>query len=448
VHASSEMFVRRVHSDARGHLHSLSGLPFAPREVLTAVNVAGTLKGLHRSPYAKVVYVVSGLIHDFYTTHDAGRASFEWALGPGESVLVPAGASHGYYCAEDSTVLYLLQEEHDPARDETWHWRSPGLGFAHPFLRAVDRPLIVSKKDGDAPYFGAPYDYLVLGSEGWLGSPAAAALRAAGKRVLGGGGVRLRDHAAIADLVRRSGARFVVCAAGISGRPTIEWSETHELETYETNFLDTCELMRICRDAGVHLTLFGSGLVFGGRTKDGGTTDEEDYTEEDEADLTAKVYCRYRVMLESVVRRLHSDRVLYLRIVFPCTLDGHPRCFASKMKARASSVHDARVPVTVVPDLFPLLPRLIEGAKATGVLNFACEGRVSLPELVRALAWPPGTPVNVVESFDKAGAGDYGLSTDRLRALLLLGGGGCAVPTATVDRLRYIRIPSSDRSRP
>jgi hypothetical protein len=56
-----------------------------------------------------------------------------------------------------------------------------------------------------------------------------------------------------------------------------------------------------------------------------------------------------------------------------------------------------RTPVTVVPDLFPLLPRLIEGAKATGVLNFACEGRVSLPELVRALA-PPGTPVNVVAS--------------------------------------------------
>ena len=49
-----------LHQDAHGHLHSIKGLLFAPREVLISRNKQGTLKGLHMSPYRKVVYVSSG----------------------------------------------------------------------------------------------------------------------------------------------------------------------------------------------------------------------------------------------------------------------------------------------------------------------------------------------------------------------------------------------------
>ena len=62
-----------LHEDARGHLHSIKGLPFEPREVLISRNKQGTIKDLHMSPYRKVVYVSSGCIHDFYAVQAEGE---------------------------------------------------------------------------------------------------------------------------------------------------------------------------------------------------------------------------------------------------------------------------------------------------------------------------------------------------------------------------------------
>jgi dTDP-4-dehydrorhamnose 3,5-epimerase-like enzyme/dTDP-4-dehydrorhamnose reductase len=372
-------------------MHSLSALPFAPAEILVAFNVRHTLKGLHRSPYAKVVFVSRGRIHDFYVTERGEHV--ERALGAGDWMCIPAGVAHGYYCEEDSQVLYMLEAPFDPALDSVFYWRSPELCFAHAFLGPAapadaarpDIPLIISPKDAMAGYL-RPYDVLVLGATGFLGRHAVVALEEVGTSVLCVD-TRLADHAKLAEHIRRSGARHVLCAAGISGRPTVQWCETHELETYEANMLDMCNLMRMCKAARVHLTILGSGLVHQAKGCDdggpGGSGPGGGFTEDDPPDLVSLTYCRYRVMLETVVRRLYSDDVLYLRIIYPCTFDGDPKCFFQKMLGRRDSVHNANVPITVVPDLFPrLLPGLVTGT-ITGVLNFVNRGTVGLPDMLR-----------------------------------------------------------------
>ncbi len=107
-------------------------------------------------------------------------------------------------------------------------------------------------------------------------------------------------------------------------------------------------------------------------------------TEEEEPDLVAKVYCRYRVMLEQVIRRVYKDDLLYLRIIYLCSFDGHPKCIFQKMLGRTSNVNNVGVSLTVVPDLFPLLPRLIEERRATGIGNFVIQGAAKLPTLLEA----------------------------------------------------------------
>jgi len=385
-----------LHEDARGHLHSIKGLPFEPREVLISRNKQGTLKGLHMSPYRKVVYVSSGCIHDFYAVQAEGDSEaqvVERVLREGEWLEVPAHGAHGFFCPEDSLVMYLLENDFHPCKDRTIYWKSPECGFAHKFLGEYAGGLIISPKDAAATY-RVEYDYLVLGAHGYLGKEVVKALRAAGRSVIGAEqGLRLSHQEAIRDLITRSGAKYVVCAAGISGKPTIQWSEEHEPETFETNMLDSCNLIRLCRDAGVHLTYLGSGLVYSSASAtkvDSIAATEADAmptlprTEEEEPDLVAKVYCRYRVMLEQVIRRVYKDDLLYLRIIYPCTFDGHPKCFFQKMLGRTSNVNNVGVSLTVVPDLFPLLPRLIEERRATGIVNFVNQGAVKLPTLLEA----------------------------------------------------------------
>jgi nucleoside-diphosphate-sugar epimerase len=227
-------------------------------------------------------------------------------------------------------------------------------------------------------------------------------------------------------MLTRSRAKYVVCAAGISGKPTIQWSEDHEPETFETNLLDVCNLIRLCRDRGRHLTYLGSGLVYSSASADKLASDSKragtvaattaaaaassttvcsdvapmaPRTEREQPDLVAKVYCRYRVMLEDIIRRVYPTDLLYLRLIYPCTFDGHPKCFFQKMLGRTSNVNNVAVSLTVVPDLFPLLPTLIEEKRATGILNFVSPGAIELPALLatagvrHSVAPTPSTPL-------------------------------------------------------
>jgi dTDP-4-dehydrorhamnose 3,5-epimerase-like enzyme len=364
-------------TDNRGVLHSLKNLPFLPKEILVSENSKNVLRGLHMSPYAKFIYLVRGRIHDFYCLD--GQVT-ETVMNAGDSLLIPANSAHGFFSLENSELVYLLEAEFDPTKDRNVYWKTPEFNIPN-FDQAI-----LSTKDHNSKYYGT-YEYLVLGASGFLGSQCVKYLRAAGKTVLESS-VRLENPNEIRDQIYKSGAKYVICAAGISGRPTIDWCETHEEETYKTNYLDVLNLMEICKN--VHLTIFGSGAVYSGA--------KPRYTEDDPPDLDTKVYSKYRMQLE----RNLKPNVLYLRIMYPCTFDGHPKCFYQKMLGRKGNIHDASVSITSVPHLFPLLPNLVNH---TGIFNFVLKGSISLRRLVGETA-----PVDAHGEM----RGNYELVVDKL----------------------------------
>jgi hypothetical protein len=203
------------------------------------------------SPYPKMIYVTRGSIHDFFWTE---YGTTQVTLHAGDSLLIPAGSAHGFYAIEESEVVYLLGGAFDPVADRNIHWQTPEFNFNFEFDTSR---VILSAKDTDAAWF-REYDYLVLGASGFLGKRCVESLRAAGKTVFESQ-ARLADTVAIHRQVTKSRAKYVICAAGISGRPTIDWCDEHEQETFETNYLDVLNLMRTARECGVHLTIFGSG---------------------------------------------------------------------------------------------------------------------------------------------------------------------------------------------
>jgi dTDP-4-dehydrorhamnose 3,5-epimerase-like enzyme len=341
-------------SDNRGVLHALKNLPFYPKEILVSESSKNVLRGLHMSPYAKFIYVIQGEIHDFYCLD--GNV-IETHMHVGDSLYIPAHAAHGFFSVQHTTLLYLLEDEFNHLKDRNIYWKTPE--FAVPNFNNI----IISEKDQSAKYYET-YDYIVLGASGFLGKECVKYLRQAGKKVLESK-ARLENASQILEEIEKSGAQHVICAAGISGRPTIDWCETHEHETYKTNYLDVLNLMEVC--SNVHLTIFGSGAVYSGK--------KSRYTEDDQPDFDAKVYTKYRIMLEKNLK----PNVLYLRIMYPCTFDGNPKCFYQKMLERKGNVHDASVSITSVPHLFPLLP-LLSGS--TGIFNFVLDGAISLKKLV------------------------------------------------------------------
>jgi hypothetical protein len=361
--------------DVRGVLHSIK-CPFPPKEILVSENVKNAFRGMHQSPYGKFIYVSKGKIRDFIWEGILRDVT----LTKGQTVYVPPGAAHGFLSVESSEIIYLLEDYFDPEKERNIFWQTPEYGIP----KFPD--VIMSEKDKNAD-FDQTYDYLVLGSSGFLGQNCMKYLN--DKKVLGCN-LRLSDHEGLRNIIKKSKVKYVICAAGIGGRPTVEWCETNEHETYMVNFLEVLNLMEICKD--VHLTIFGSGYVYKG--------EKRLYTEEDPPDMFDKVYPKLRGLLERHVKR---PNVLYLRIAFPCSFDGHPKCFITKMRNRTGNVHNATVPITPISDLFQYIPTLVE-KNIFGILNFVSEGGVPL----HVLAGTPGPTSDEVPLLN------YELSTAKL----------------------------------
>jgi dTDP-4-dehydrorhamnose 3,5-epimerase-like enzyme/dTDP-4-dehydrorhamnose reductase len=386
--------------DNRGSLTSYKEIPFEVKEILDSRSYPNVLRGLHLSPYPKRVCVRKGKIYDFFINPETGQKT-ERILQKGEYIDIPSGYAHGFYSYEETELIYLLGGSFNASVDRTIYWNDPTLGFTLSFPKYN---LILSKKDADADY-AQTYEYYVLGARGFLGSYLVKTLKKQGFSVFESN-ERLENLSIIQEQIVKSRATYVICAAGISGKPTIDWCETHEDETYRSNYLGILNLMTLTKELGLHTTIFGSGQVFQGT--------KAVYSEEDPADLSTKVYSKWRTQLEKGIPLY--ENVLYLRIIYPVSLDEHPKCFLNKMAQRASSVHNVRVCLTIIPSLFPTISQLCKN-NVRGIMNFVNKGTISLPELLEFYSHTRKKIEIGIQSSSEA-RGAYELSIGRLSSYI------------------------------
>lgn len=84
---------------------------------------------LHRKQW-DVWHFVKGaaLVRLYY--HNTRENQFAW-VGPGETIAIPPGVSHGFYTPDGCILLYALTEEYDGTDEYGWHF-ADGLSTAIP----------------------------------------------------------------------------------------------------------------------------------------------------------------------------------------------------------------------------------------------------------------------------------------------------------------------------
>jgi dTDP-4-dehydrorhamnose 3,5-epimerase len=122
----------------------------------------GTLRGLHYqappSQGAKVVRCLQGSIYDValdlrpdsptYLRHHAAELS----PGNGRALYIPPGCAHGLQALEDDTlVLYLMSDFHQPELGRGVRWNDPAFGIEWP----IPNPSMLDR-DRDYPHFEGP----------------------------------------------------------------------------------------------------------------------------------------------------------------------------------------------------------------------------------------------------------------------------------------------------
>ena len=348
------------------------------KEQFISESKKNVIRGIHKSPYCKNIILLYGKIIDYVISFDNNIITYKKYILDSNSqnnIYIPENKGHLFITLEDSKILYQLGGKYDKNKDININYNDPYINLDIPW----NNTYILSDKDKYSKFI-KPVDYVLLGSKGFLGSEIKKYLEIMGKNFIKLD-IKLNKYDEIEYKLNLYKPKYVICAAGISGNPTISWCDENKEKTFKVNVIDTLKLCEITKKLNIHLTLLGSGSVFNGSFDENNKQKLITYSEKSKNDKNnSKYYLKCRNILEESLELYNN--VLYLRIQYPISLTENPKCFMNKMLTRLESVHNQYVNITYIPNLFPLLISTILYKNITGILNFVNPGSIKLSDLL------------------------------------------------------------------
>lgn len=103
--------------------------------------------------------------------------------------------------------------------------------------------------------------FLIYGRTGWIGGLLGQLCEDRGI-AFGYGKGRFEDRSSILEDIRKVRPTHVFNAAGVTGRPNVDWCESHKVETIRTNVVGTLTLADVCKEQGLLMMNFATGCIF------------------------------------------------------------------------------------------------------------------------------------------------------------------------------------------
>lgn len=119
---------------------------FKPVQTNYSFSKKGVLRGVHRTPYAKLVTCVQGTVYDVCVDLREDSLTYRQHFGIClsnivlNSLYIPPYCGHAFLALEDSILVYQQDSEYDKAVDETYCWRDYNIMWPM-------TPSIISDKD-------------------------------------------------------------------------------------------------------------------------------------------------------------------------------------------------------------------------------------------------------------------------------------------------------------
>ncbi|PWZ53265.1 hypothetical protein Zm00014a_035425 [Zea mays] len=221
------------------------------------------------------------------------------------------------------------------------------------------------------------YKFLIYGRTGWIGGLLGKICDKQGIPYEYGKG-RLEERSQLLEDIRNVKPTQVFNAAGVTGRPNVDWCETHKQDTIRTNVVGILNLADVCREQGLLMINYATGCIFEYDAKhpEGSGIG---FKEEDTPNFTGSFYSKTKAMVEELLKEY--DNVCTLRVRMPISSDlNNPRNFITKI-ARYDKVVNIPNSMTILDELLPIS---IEMAKrdCRGIWNFTNPGVVSHNEIL------------------------------------------------------------------
>jgi len=144
-------FFQEIFSD-----HRYDG--FQPGQINVSRSSQNVIRGMHLAPFPKLCMCLRGRLFDVVAdTRPDSPTYLGWYgiwLSPESptQLYIPAGCAHGFFSAEDETMLlYMQTDTYNPDVEREVNWRDPQLAIDWP--EATE--YILSDKDAEAGYINA-----------------------------------------------------------------------------------------------------------------------------------------------------------------------------------------------------------------------------------------------------------------------------------------------------
>lgn len=183
---------------------------------------------------------------------------------------------------------------------------------------------------------------------------------------------RVQEAKTLGEFLDNKKPEVVVNAAGKTGRPNIDWCETHKEETMFGNVVVPVLLATECSKRGIYFVHIGSGCIYEG------DNNRKSFSETDEPNFYGpQYYAKTKILAEKALAEFPG---LQVRIRMP--LDDRPsgRNLIDKLK-KYPRVIDIQNSITTVPHMMESLAGLMEQRKE-GIYNMTNPGTISAREVM------------------------------------------------------------------
>ena len=357
VHDAAAAFDVILHKGKLGNIYNIGA-----HEERTILSVARDICGLvGRDPNKHIKHVQDRAFNDRRYFIDNSKLL---ALGWQQNISWDAGLSETvrWYSTQDLTTYWG-----DISSALTAHPSSPSTCQAKTHY---DQSINMRGEQDKKPTF------LIYGRTGWIGGLLGRILKEQGYNYHFGS-ARLHDRAAVMHDIHACKPTHILNAAGVTGRPNVDWCETHKLDVVRTNVLGTLTLIDAAHTEDVHVTNFATGCIY--------SYDElhpvggPGFTEEDDHNFTGSYYSKTKSMVETLINEYNNVLQLRLRMPIDSNLE-NPRNFIFKI-AKYERVVNIPNSMTVLDELVPLAIKAAIG-RVTGTFNFTNPGVISHNEVL------------------------------------------------------------------
>jgi len=192
---------------------------------------------------------------------------------------------------------------------------------------------------------------------------------------------RLENRESIMKEIDEVKPDFIVNAAGKTGRPNIDWCETHKAETFRDNVIGALNLFDICEIKNIPCMLMGTGCIYS-YEKEGkfALNSGIGFTEQDPPNFHGSFYSHTKALMDELVQAAEYKTALVLRLRLPVGDDLNPRSLITKLLGYKNLV-DIPNSISVLHNLLPVSIKMLRDGRR-GTYNFTNHGTLSHNEIM------------------------------------------------------------------